>query len=204
MTTARRRQVGTQVCATSWPSLLLVAPVAKLIAPSPRSCSLQTAGSRRESCSLPASLEGRAQNRTRRAALRDQEVSIVLDHTDITGVLATAAYLADPRSERRRHLGSGCLHQDRALRVSRGLKKLRSKHSNVNRPSPAYQTPVTKTPTQRPVEPTLHAPGHPPSGQPSPLPLQQSLSRWFRVTPVEINGVRLSTHFFSTVEKYFP
>lgn len=41
---------------------------------------------------------------------------------------------------------------------------------------------------------------------PGPLasPLQQSLSRWFRVTPVEINGVRLSTHFFSTVEKYFP
>ena len=91
-----------------------------------------------------------------------------------------------------------------------------SKNSGVNKamsthlPQPIRDTsdkdpyPETKTPTQRPVEPTLHAPGHPPSGQPSPLPLQQSLSRWFRVTPVEINGVRLSTYFFSTVEKYFP
>lgn len=139
MTTARRSQVGTQVCATSRPSLLLVAPVAKLIAPSPRSCSLQTAGSRRESCSLPASLEGRAQNCTRRAALRDQDVSVVVDHTDVTGILAIAAYPADPQSGRRRHLGPGCLHQDRALHVSGGLKKLRSKQSNVNTPSPAYR-----------------------------------------------------------------
>ena len=103
--------------------------MAKLIAPSPRSCSLQTAGSQRESCSLPASLKGRAQNCTRRAALRDQEVSIVLDHTAITRILATVAHPENPQSGRRRHLGPGCLHQDRVLHVSRGV----SENSGVNK-----------------------------------------------------------------------
>lgn len=83
-------------------------------------------------------LEERAQKYTRTAAWRDQEVSVILGHTDVTGVLAIAANPADPKSERR-HLGPRCLHQDQRARWALSIRKLQSAQSSVRKLSLACQ-----------------------------------------------------------------
>lgn len=79
-----------------------------------KSCFLQTAG---KSLLLGVNLEGRAQNCARRAAWRDQKVSIVLTHTDIT------AHSADPQSRRRQHYGPGHLHHDQSTQCVQGISE---------------------------------------------------------------------------------
>lgn len=120
-------------------------------------------------------------------------------NTDITGILDKAVQPAIPQSGRRRHWVQAIEHP-----ICPGGGSQRPLACEKSGRESLTGTPVTWTPTHSSMELPLHFPGHLLSGPASTLTLQQSLSRWLRVTTVEINGVRLSTHFFSTVEKYFP
>lgn len=114
-------------------------------------------------------LKGRAQNCTRRAALRDQEVSIVLDHTAITRILATVAHPETlSQGEEGTWVQAMSPPGQSAPCVQGGLRKLRSKQSNVRTLSQPVGDTSGKDPYPETREPT-HPQASPPSGQPLPL-----------------------------------